>query len=104
MAKYDQYKVTTTPDGSFIAYNRELSVLFEDGDDVMVTMQQADMLLGDEASGDAVPLKEQLLALPRSDFRALIVEVWIEQMSALGNERYSYANQLREDVNTAQNA
>lgn len=104
MAKYDQYKVTGTPDGGVLVYSRELSVLFEEGDDIGLTIAEVDETISQVGGNDPVPLKEQLLAMPQDDFRELIVEVWIEQMAIMGNGRYSYANDLRSDVSTAQNA
>lgn len=103
MAKYDSYEISLTSGSSTKPLTRELSVLFEAGDDIQDVIMAADLVLISEAELGGGSITEALLDLPEADFIALLIEVWIEQMNLLGNDKYDYANRLRDAINTAQN-
>ena len=104
MGKYDTYEITTRSGTVNKPVDRALSVLFEDGDIPSEIISAADMLLLNSENEGSTTIQETLVALTQIEMRDLLVEVWTEQMSTLGNDKFAYANLLRDAVNTAQNA
>jgi hypothetical protein len=104
MAKYDTYTVSLTSGTVNKPIKRDLTVLFEDGDTPSSVISAADILLLEDASGGTSTIAETLVALTEQEMYDLMVEVWAEQMSTMGNAKYAYANRLRDAVSAAQNA
>lgn len=105
MSKYDTYKVSLTTNSTTKPLQREITVLFEEGDPTIDVIKAADLLLVSEADMGGADIRTALLDLPASDFRALIKEVWIEQMGAMNNnKKHRYADQIQNDLNAARNS
>jgi len=101
MAKYDYYKaIKTALEESEL--DKELSVLFEDGDNIAEVIQAADAVLNEVTPGEVEPLDDQLLALNENDFRELLKRVWLVQINKKDSSAANYyRNALRGDVNVA---
>lgn len=101
MAKYDYYKaIKTALEESEL--DKELSVLFEDGDNIAEVIQAADAVLNEMTPGEEEPLDDQLLALNENDFRELLKRVWLDQINKKDAAAANYyRNALRGDVNVA---
>lgn len=104
MAKYDNYKVSKLSGNATKPITRTLEVLMEDGDDVPTVLMEADLLLITEAEMNEGTLRDALLDISEDETIALLIDVWTEQMSTMGNDKFRYANRLRDAVNAAQNA
>lgn len=105
MSKYDTYKVSLTTNNSTKPLQREITVLFEEGDTTVDVIQAADLLLISEANMGGADIKGALLDLPEADFRALVKEVWIEQMSTMNDDqKKQYIKRLEDDLKAAEDA
>jgi hypothetical protein len=104
MAKYDTYTVTLTSGTAKNPIKRDLAVLFEDGDTPSEVIASADMLiLADSAAGDST-IEEVLVSLTEQEMVDLMTTVWTEQMRAMGDAKFAYAEQLRGAINAAESA
>lgn len=104
MAQYDTYTASRVSGSDNHPVTRTISVLFVAGDTPSQVISAADGLLGLIDDPNEVSVEDALLAMPQSELVELLRDVWAEQMQAMGNQKYEYANQLRNAINYAQNA
>ena len=104
MSKYDRYVISYLDERGGDTLSQSIEVLFEEGDNEARVVRQAKRLLERSTEIPEVSVEAQLLALEEDAFVDLITDVWMEQMSIMGNDKYQYANRLREAINRAQNA
>lgn len=102
MAKYDQYVIKSTAGLESKPTIRELSLLFEDGDDEGQVIETADSLLLDSELAGAASLSEALAALTQLETANLLEAVVTEQMNGLtDDQKRDYENLLEEALQNA---
>jgi len=104
MAKFDTYEFETSSGSDGNTRGRKLSVLFENGDDIEAVIARTDSLLQEVEPTLPPSLEDQLVALTPEETIELMIRVWSIQMQVLGNQKYNYANDLRQAINEAQSA
>ena len=104
MSKYDRYIVSYTDDRDGGQLSHSVEVLFEEEDNEARVIRVANRLLHRSVEIAGESIQSQLLDLEIPEFVELFTEVVIIQMTSMGNDKYQYANQLRDAINTAQNA
>lgn len=113
MAKYDTFVLTENFSVEGNAGLASLTVLFEDGDNTLQVMGNTELVIATHLAD----IKARAIAKPtvqgalkyfdnftKEQIRDVCRQYWTKQMKLLGAGKTVYANDLRQDILTAQNS
>mgnify|MGYP000421094211 CR=1 FL=1 len=101
MAKYDTYTVSLRGGNSLNPITRQLSVLFEDGDEPIEVLKQADLVLLEDAADYTISVRDALIALNEQEMVDLLLDVVSAQMNAMTSGQRQYRNRLKSAIDDA---
>jgi len=104
MAKYDQYSVSYTSASLAVPVKRDLTVLFEEGDNPAMVIEQAETLILPPVPTAEDAVEEFLINLSEQETINLLFTVWVVQMAKSGVNKNQYTKDLINAVNDADNA